>query len=100
MGKAILFHIIAGKGIIKIRYSIGINIFFVWDKPKKKRVKPKMIKIIDVLWRKNSDLILPTNSWARPAINNSNPMFWGLIFMLESSERMEYIMYMLIKGIK
>ena len=79
---------------------MGINIFFVWDMPKKNRVKPKMTRIIEVLWTKNSDPILPINNWARPAINNNSPKFWGFIFMLESSERMEYIMYMLIKGIK
>ena len=79
---------------------MGISIFFVRDNPPKNSVRPKRTVTIEVLWTKNSDPILPINSWARPVINNNSPKFWGLIFMFESSERIEYIMYMLIKGIK
>lgn len=86
-GNAILFHIIAGNGIIKIRYKIDRYILHVISFPNKKYTALSNRKIIDKRIVNSSAPILVIMKKKRLTIKRNNPMLVGLIIIFDKEPR-------------
>ena len=98
--KANSFQIIAGNGIMKIKYINGSNRIRVTLSPAKNIVIPRITIIIDVLFKNCSAPIVPSMNCVSPIKIRAIPQLQGLMTVFDKSFLLLQTMNPVIKGIK
>lgn len=76
-GKAILFQIIAGSGIIKNKYATGIRVALANSKPNRNTIRLQMKISMEKRMVKSSAPMYATRNTERPANRIMRPAFDG-----------------------
>ncbi len=98
IGNAILFHMIAGIGIMNIRKRIGMEFFLVSSLPKKYIERPQMVMIIEIPIMKRSEPSVPKTNRIIDSARITKPQLAGFINSFWNAVLLCHIIYAAING--